>query len=145
MYYSNAENQLFDLKKDPEELSSISNQALERNLVNELILQLGEHPDDITNRVETYNRNSFIEWKQEQGRAPRAFFRKDEPDGPRSPGEGKDYEENISNLRWEIDFKRNQGKNLRLIENWLSSQTSGCFSDNSYRRARLLAETNDPK
>ena len=75
MYYSNAENQLFDLKKDPEELSSISNQALERNLVNELILQLGEHPDDITNRVETYNRNSFIEWKQEQGRAPRSFCR----------------------------------------------------------------------
>ena len=63
----------------------------------------------------------------------------------RSSGEGKDYAENISSLRWEIDFKRNQGKNLRLIENWLSSPTSGHFSDKSYRRARLLADTNDPK
>ena len=73
IYYSNAENQLFDLKKDPEELNSIENQALERNLVDELILQLGEHPDAITNRVETYNRNSFIEWKREQDRAQRTL------------------------------------------------------------------------
>ena len=39
--------------------------------MNELILQLGEHPDDIATRVETYNRKSFIEWKNEQVRAPR--------------------------------------------------------------------------
>ena len=63
------------MKKDPDELNSVTDQALERNLVNELILQLGEHPDAITNRVENYNRNSFIEWKKEQGRAPRTFGR----------------------------------------------------------------------
>merc|ERR1712131_134476 len=77
IYYSNAENQLFDLTKDPDELNSIKNSTLERHLVNELILQLGEHPDAIATRVETYNRNSFIQWKNEQG---------------------KDYVENISNL-----------------------------------------------
>ena len=65
------------MKKDQEELKSVTDQALERNLVNELILQLGEHPDAITNRVETYNLNSFIEWKQEQGGAPRTFSDQD--------------------------------------------------------------------
>ena len=71
IYYSNAENQLFDLIKDQEELNSLKNSTLERHLVNELILQLDEHPDAIATRVETYNRESFIQWKNEQVRAPR--------------------------------------------------------------------------
>jgi len=57
------------LRTDPEELNSIKNSNLEQQLVNELILQLGEHPDTIADRVESYNRNSFIQWKNEQGRA----------------------------------------------------------------------------
>lgn len=69
IYYSNAENQLFDLKTDPEELNSIKNSNLEQHLVDELILLLGEHPDTIADRVESYNRDSFMQWKNEQGRA----------------------------------------------------------------------------
>ena len=57
------------MRTDPEELNSIKNSNLEQQLVNELILQLGEHPDTIADRVESYNRNSFIQWKNEQGRA----------------------------------------------------------------------------
>ena len=68
IYYSNAENQLFDLKTDPEELNSIKNSNLEQHLVDELILLLGEHPDTIADRVESYNRDSFMQWKNEQGR-----------------------------------------------------------------------------
>ena len=68
IYYSNAENQLFDLRKDPEELNSIKNSNLEQHLIDELILQLGEHPDIIADRVESYNRNSFMQWKNEQGK-----------------------------------------------------------------------------
>ena len=37
--------------------------------MNELIIHLGEHPDIIAARVESYNRNSFLQWKIEQGRA----------------------------------------------------------------------------
>lgn len=59
--------------------------------------------------------------------------------------EGKDYAENISNLRWEIDFKRNKAQNLDLIENWLSAPTSGRFSDTTQRVARLIIGSNDPK
>ena len=66
-------------------------------------------------------------------------------DSPWSPVEEKDYIENISNLRWVIDFKRNQAQNLDLIENWLSAPSSGQFTDKAHRMARLLIDSNDPK
>ena len=53
--------------------------------------------------------------------------------------------ENISNLRWEIDFKRKQAQNLDLIEKWLSVPTSGRLTDKAHRVARLIIDSNDPK
>jgi len=52
--------------------------------------------------------------------------------------------ENISNLRWEIDFKRKQAQNLDLIEKWLSEPTSGRLTDRA-DMARLIIDSNDPK
>ena len=47
--------------------------------------------------------------------------------------QGNLYEENISNLRWEIDFKANLNNNLAKIEDWL------------HRRKVKLHEEKTPK
>ena len=130
---------------DPEELNSIKNSNLEQQLLNDLILQLDENPDSIADRVESYNRNSFMRWKNEQGRAYNTIWNSlSIIASPWSPVEGKDYVENISNLRWEIDFKRKQAQNLDLIEKWLSEPTSGRLTDRA-DMARLIIDSNDPK
>ena len=61
--------------------------------------ELGEDPMAIAKKVDKYNYESFKEWKTAQGDS---------------------YEERISSLRWEIDFKKDTQKNLKLIEDWFN-------------------------
>ena len=98
IYYTDSENQLFDLKSDPVELKPIINGQIENELYQLLVNELGETPKVIAEKVKNYNKASFKKWKSEQD---------------------KDYVENISNLRWEIDFKADLENNLKKLENWL--------------------------
>lgn len=113
IFHSNAENQLFNLTSDPKELNAIENEQLEARLISckppfkrdnheiknisALESELGEDPMAIAKKVDKYNYESFKEWKTAQGDS---------------------YEERISSLRWEIDFKKDTQKNLKLIEEW---------------------------
>ena len=115
IFHSNAENQLFNLTSDPKELNVIENEQLEARLISckppfkrdnheiknisVLESELGEDPMAIAKKVDKYNYESFKEWKTAQGDS---------------------YEERISSLRWEIDFKKDTQKNLKLIEEWFN-------------------------
>lgn len=59
---------------------------------------LSSSTTDIAQKVKNYDKTSFISWKAAQGAS---------------------YVENISALRWEIDFKRDKSRNIKLIENWI--------------------------
>lgn len=60
---------------------------------------LSSSTNEIAQKVKNYDKTSFISWKAAQGAS---------------------YVDNISALRWEIDFKRDQSKNIKLIENWIN-------------------------
>ena len=63
----------------------------------------------MTAKVKNYNKNSFKSWKSDQGES---------------------YEENISNLRWSIDFQNDKLKNLAKIDEWLTDSKSQLEQEN---------------
>ena len=56
--------------------------------------------DDQVEKIRKWSKSSFESWKIDQG---------------------EKYEEKISNLRWNVDFKKNQKKNLQSIDTWLEN------------------------
>ena len=71
----------------------------------------------IAKKIEKYNYDSFKEWKTAQGDS---------------------YEETISSLRWEIDFKRDTQKNLKLIEDWFNKDVWFLSLENKIQSLQIL-------
>jgi len=115
IYYADAEAQMFNLTEDPQELNSKIIPEQYQKLKKKLFSMVPVEQQ--TRRVKEYSRHSFLEWKESQGRL---------------------YEENISNLRWNIDFKKDREKNLQLIDQWLQE-------DGESFKIRLIKSVYDPK
>ena len=99
IHYTDASNQLFNLTSDPDELTPIDNPEVESRLFELLKDTLVHTPEEIADEVKSYNKRSFEKWKASKG---------------------ADYVNAISNLRWEVDFKKDQAENLEKIEKWLA-------------------------
>lgn len=99
IHYTDADNQLFNLTSDPDELTPIENPELESRLFELLKNTLVHTPQEIADEVKSYNKRSFKNWKASKG---------------------DNYVDEISNLRWEIDFKKDHTENLAKIEKWLA-------------------------
>ncbi|XP_066510876.1 arylsulfatase K [Hoplias malabaricus] len=91
--------QLFDLSKDKAELHNMaSGSPTVCQQLDKLLRSVVDYPT-VSRAVQHYNKQQFLAWKQSLG---------------------NNYTQIIANLRWHIDWKKNEKYNEKAIEEWLT-------------------------
>ncbi|XP_030647498.1 arylsulfatase K [Chanos chanos] len=91
--------QLFDMSKDGAELKNVASHFPDVcQLLDTQLRSVVDYPD-VSQAVHLYNRQQFLAWRNSLG---------------------ENYTEVIRNLRWHIDWQKDEEHNLRTIDKWLS-------------------------
>ncbi|XP_060740192.1 arylsulfatase K isoform X2 [Tachysurus vachellii] len=93
-------SQLFDLSVDEAELKNVASRyPVVCQHLDKLLRSVVDYPN-VTEAVQQYNRQQFLQWKQSLG---------------------NNYTQVIGNLRWHMDWQKNSRKNEEAIEDWLDN------------------------
>jgi len=93
--------QLFNMEEDPAELNNLVPSDPQTTAVLEKLLRSIIDYPAVTAEVEAYNRATFAQWKEAQG---------------------KQYSQVLENLTWFWDWSRDPQGNELLIDNWLNTK-----------------------
>lgn len=93
-------SQLFDLKRDPEELHNVFFKFPDVTVhLGKILLSILNYPV-ISATVHEYNKKAFTSWRNSLG---------------------GNYSEIIANLRWHVDWQKDAEANERAIDQWINS------------------------
>uniref|UniRef100_A0A6J0TMY3 Arylsulfatase K n=2 Tax=Pogona vitticeps TaxID=103695 RepID=A0A6J0TMY3_9SAUR len=94
--------QLFDLSADPDELTNIATKFPEiTESLNKILYSIIDYPK-VSALVEQYNKQEFINWKQDVG---------------------QNYSDTLANLRWHQDWKKHPKMYEHAIDQWIIGKT----------------------
>ncbi|KAJ7335763.1 hypothetical protein JRQ81_013704 [Phrynocephalus forsythii] len=95
--------QLFDLSADPDELTNIATKFPETTeYLNKILYSILNYPK-VSALVEQYNKQQFINWKQNVG---------------------QNYSDILANLRWHQDWKKHAKMYEHAIDRWIMGKTN---------------------